>query len=118
MALALCANNLIYKENSDVRMTMVHFGFDFSLIGSVYLYEMLKEVLENTSAIKCDVVPTMTTLADRHNIKIKTFNRDVRWAISKAYKSGLLKYVPFFEMQNAIPPTKQVLTWLYNYLII
>lgn len=109
------SNDDDYRDNLSI--IMVNFGFDFSLVGSVYIYEILKEVLTNTSVLRCDKIPTMTTLADRHNVKIKSFNRDIRWAIDKAYKNGLLKYVPFFEGRKTAPPTRQVVSWLFNYYL-
>lgn len=114
----LMENGLSSNRNIDLRMVMVQFGFDFSLMGSIYIYEMLVESLSNPNVIRNENIPTMTMLADKHNIKIKTFNRDIRWSIDKAYKNGMLKYVPYFEELTSSPPTKQVLSWLFNYLIM
>ena len=102
------------KDNckKDLRVMMVYFGFDFSLMGSLYLYEMLKELTDNMSPNEV-VLPTITKLAKRHNVKMKTFSRDVRWAIKKAFDDGLLKYIPFFVHNNCT--TKKLVSWLYNY---
>ncbi|MCI7003642.1 MAG: hypothetical protein MR904_04800 [Clostridia bacterium] len=110
-------NDRYFTNRSDLRMVMVRFGFDFSLLGSVYLYEMLNEVVSNTSVLRNKCFPTMVVLADRHCVKLKTFNRDIRWAISKAFNQGLLKFVPIFENLNKAPSTKQVLAWLYAFYV-
>lgn len=110
--------NLFPKNTKDIRCVMVYFGFDFSLVGTMYIFELLTEVVNNTSILRCESIPTMTLLADKHNVKIKSFNRVIRWSIVKAFKTGLLKYVPFFEDRKTIPPTKQVLAWLFNYYIM
>lgn len=99
----------------DLRLILVHFGFDFSLMGSIYIYEILKEATENSSLLNGACLPTITKLAEKHNIKMKTLSRDVRWAIKKAYEEGLLKYVPFFQGRTRVPNTRQVLSWLYHF---
>lgn len=104
-------------NDHNVRTIMIHFGFDFSLLGSVYLYELIEETLYGNNYYNCYAIPTMVHLAEKHNIKVKTLNRNIRWSIDKAFKSGLLKCIPCFKNFNT-PPTKQVLAWLCNFFYL
>ena len=105
------------NKKKDFRLIMIHFGFDFSLLGSIYLYEMLLEISSGNSFIKGIEIPQITKLAEKHNVKMKTYSRNIRWAIKKAYNDGMLKYIPFFENRTNAPTTKQVLAWLYHYYL-
>ncbi len=102
------------KRNRDARLVMIKLGFDFSLIGSIYIYEMFNEILVNKGAKK-EEIPSMTALAEKHNQKLKSISRNIRWAIEKACKSGSLGTVPFLEGIEISPSTKQVLSWLFYY---
>lgn len=105
------------KVEHNMRQIMIDFGFDFSLLGSIYIYEMFREIIENAKMVRVKTVATETKLANKHNINIKTINRDIRWSIGKAYNKGLLKNIPYFEMSHKLPSTKQVLYWLHNYYL-
>ena len=110
-------NNDYFKNSADLYAVMVRFGFDFSLIGSQYLYEMLSEAELDASVLRRKSLQTSMVLADKHSVKIKTFNRDIRWAIAKAFNHGVLKLVPNFKELRKPPSTKEVLAWLYSYYI-
>lgn len=108
-------NDGFYTNKADLYTVMVRFGFDFSLMGSQYLYEMLVEAELDSAVLRHKSIPTSTILADRHCVKIKTFNRDIRWAITKAFNHGVLGAVPNFKDLTTPPSTKEVLAWLYGY---
>ena len=61
--------------------SMSTFGFDFSLTGTKYIYEIFDNNLEYFQNFLQLFALRMSTLADRHNIKQKSLNRDVRWSI-------------------------------------
>ncbi len=110
-------NDGFFTNKADLYTVMVRFGFDFSLVGSQYLYEMLSEAELDTSVLRHKSISTSMVLADKHCVKIKTFNRDIRWAIAKAFNHGVLKLVPNFKELKNPPSTKEVIAWLYSYYI-
>lgn len=104
-------------EDSSLMMVMMHFGFDFSLVGSEYLYRMLCAIIEDRSVFRWHSITALPVLAERYNCKGKSMNRAIRWSIARAFKDGLLKYVPCFQELDRLPSTKQVLSWLYGFYV-
>lgn len=109
---------LTQNTEKKFRCLLVRFGFDFTLIGTIYLFELLNEIHRCSRLLKKTSLPTMTLFADKHNIKIKTYNRVIRWSIKKAFRSGGFYKVDFFENRTNTPPTMQVISWLYNFYLI
>lgn len=107
----------IYPKNKHdcLKAMLVMSGFDFSLIGTIYMFEMLIAMCDNSN--KTHHLPTMSCLADRHEVKIKTFNRSIRFAIEHAYSNGCLKHLMGFEKINKQPSTKNVALTLYNNML-
>lgn len=72
-----------YINTPNLLNEMINIGFDFALTGTKYIYELFIEPLENINNLNELFLPNMSSLADRHNIKLKSLNRDVRWSIEK-----------------------------------
>ena len=71
-------------EENIIQRTMILYGFNFLLIGTIYIYEMVLEMANNTEFSKG--VKLMQYISDKHGVKFKTMNRSVRWAIDNASK--------------------------------
>jgi len=94
--------------NSNVRNTMILYGFDFLLKGTSYIYEMVLEMANNFSFRTGSKL--MQYISDKHDIKLKSMNREGRWAIFNATKRG--------ETFNTAIPTKILIKKIYNAALI
>ncbi len=106
------------NDENNIRGVLIRFGFDFSLIGTIFILELLNEIERCSKILNQTSLPTMSLLANKHNLKIKSYNRVIRWAIEKAFKTGGFKNVSFFENRTSTPPTMQVISWLFNYYLV
>lgn len=112
-------NAYLSKQNQNysiekLQNKMCDFGFDFSLTGTKYIYELLYEYIVNSEYIMGNLQPSMKSLADKYNIKLKTLNRDIRWSIEKNF---INKNILFKEEDN-ISKTKNILILLYDFFKI
>lgn len=99
-------------EQNKLRKDLINAGFDFSLIGSIYLQELLNLIIEDPMLIFSLTKGAITTVAEKYNKNTSSVDRDVRWAIKKAHDLGYLKNG--FKPSSKMPTTKQVLVWLLD----
>ena len=106
-------NKLDFNIKESIKNKMSDFGFDFSLTGTKYIYELLYEYIVNKECLFEHLKPSMKSLADKYNIKLKTLNRDIRWSIEKnivIYNKNIC-----LKEEDDISSTKKVIVWLYDF---
>lgn len=103
-------------KNKDifVRENLINMGFEFSMLGSMYIKEMVHEVIKQPQMLHHICTNLMEVVANTHKKSIKSISSDIRWAIKKTFEKGILKSVPCFN-NCTTPSTKQVLTFLYDF---
>jgi len=94
----------IYK----IKLLMIEMGFDFSLSGSWNILEIMNDAVEscNNGILSCF---PLSKIANRHCIKGKTIDRNVRWAITKAKN-----LVDLFSVEIDLLSTKDILEFMYK----
>lgn len=102
-----------YNLNKKIKTTLMGLGFDFGLNGSHYLQEVLLQVLLNPKKIHNLSSMVMAEMICGDNISVKSIDKDIRWAIQKAYKVGILNKISFFN--NNIPTIKQFINWIFDF---
>lgn len=72
-----------YAPSTELISHMINIGFDFGLTGTKYIYELYVKHKDNLFAPYDNLFHNLSSLADRHNIKLKSLDRDVRWSIDR-----------------------------------
>ena len=104
------------KLQKKIKANMAYLGFDFSLIGSHLIKEMLLQIIQSPTYIHAFSSSVMKEMANRYNYAVKSIDRDIRWSISKAYTKGILKDIPYFTGGRA-PTIKQLVNWFFDFFI-
>ena len=98
-----------------VKAIMVLSGFDFAYSGTIYLFEMLKDMC---SAPNVDHnPPQLVAIADRCGVKLKTLSRCIRFAIDSVLQNGHLQLIDGANAITQTPSTKDVLLILYKNML-
>ena len=103
-------NNLEKK----IKLLLMSIGFDFSLLGSHYVKEIVVFVVKNPKQIHCLSSGVMKRISTVYEHSVKCIDKDIRWAINKAYNTGLLKKISIFSY-GSVPTIKQLINWLFDY---
>ncbi len=103
-------------ENKDifVKENLINMGFNFSMLGSMYIKEMIHEVIKHPQMLHCICTNLIEHVAKTHKKSAKSISSDISWAIKSAFSKNVLKSVPCFNNYST-PSTKQVLTFLYDF---
>lgn len=72
-----------YKQ--ELRNMMINVGFDFSLVGSNFVFELIIMSLQNKEDTDPYREENITFLADKYNTKIKTVHRLIHWSIITSF---------------------------------
>ena len=107
----------ITKKHSDIdlRKHLSELGFDFTLIGSIYLKDLLSLVIEKPMRVFSLSSNAMKIVSEKYNKSICSIDRDVRWTIKKSYDRGCFEKYP--PLKDRTPTVKQVLVWLFDFYI-
>ena len=108
-------NMLVLKHNytKKVKTILIGIGFDYALLGTFYLQEIIVSVLLEPQKIHYISSKVMTDNLSLEDVSVKCIDKDIRWAIKKAYKAGILSKMHFFE--DHIPTIKQLVNWIFDF---
>lgn len=102
-------------SDTDLRKHLSSLGFDFTLIGSVYLKDLLSLVIEKPMRVFALSSNAMVIVAEKYSKTICSIDRDVRWSIKKSFDRGCFNEYP--PLNEKVPTIKQVLVWLFDFYI-
>ena len=79
-----------YKHsfNKKLKTILMGIGFDYGLKGTHYLHELLLRILLEPRKIHNLSSKVMTELVDIGDCSVKCIDKNIRWAINKAYENG------------------------------
>lgn len=109
------STNIKRKLEKQLKAYLMHLGFDFSLLGSHYIKDILLELSCEPSKIHKLTTRVLTEMAMIYETRVKTVDKNIRWAINKAYNSGLLGTLAVFK--SGVPKMKQLFNWFIDYLL-
>ena len=109
--------NFISKRHdpASLRAHLREVGFDFGLIGSAYLQDLLSLIIEKPMRLFYLRRIAMALVAEKHGISTEAVDRDIRWAIKRAKETGCFEGYSCFEASE--PTAKRVITWLFDQYI-
>ena len=99
-----------------VKELLTNMGFDFSLIGTLYLKEALMIVVKQPKSLLSINTTVLEDIAFKNNNTVKNIESDIKWTIMKAYEKGDIKdfsYLPY----NKVPTTKQMIVCLFDFIM-
>ena len=123
----MSTNNINFISNKDkekyiliegrIKSVLAYLNFDHTLLGSEYLKKILTFLFVNPKCIHKLSSTIMKTLAEEENSSVLAIDKNIRWSIKKAYNTGNIKEISYFNKLNKIPTTMQVIYWLFDYFI-
>lgn len=106
-----------YKElKNKIKINLTSLGFDFGLLGSHYIQEIVLYLSFNHKKIHSLSSGVFKEIAAVHNNSVKCVDKDIRWAIHKAYTCGILGQISTFA-SGKVPTIKQTINWLFDFFI-
>lgn len=108
--------NSFNEKDMFVKENLINMGFDFSMLGSFYLKDIIHIVIGQPQILHSVCTKLMDIVATKYNKTRKSVCGDIRWAIKKAFNKGVLKTVPCF-CGDKVPPTRQILSFLFDFFM-
>lgn len=99
-----------------LKANLMYLGFDFDLLGSHYLKEIAIELINKPDNLHRLTTTAMLVVANKNGITVKAIDKDIKWAINKAYDNGLLKNITVFS-NGKKPTVKQLINWIFDFFI-
>lgn len=106
-----------FELSKKIKMTLIGLGFDFCLLGSHYIKNVVESVVLNPEKLYSLSTKVMQEMSIVYNHSVKSIDKDIRWAIKKAYNVGSLSKISFFANGN-MPTIKQLVNWLFDYFVL
>lgn len=98
-----------------LKKNLMALGFDFGLSGSHFIKDVLINISFSPRKIHSLSTEVMTQMATKENVSVKAIDKNIRWAINKAYNHGILNKITVFA--EKMPTIKQLINWLYDFFI-
>lgn len=94
---------------------LVGLGFDFNLLGSYYLEQILLKTLNKPHCMHKLSTKMFSEVAVEYGIESTTVDKCIKRAIIRAYQEGELKDVGVFN--GGVPTVKEVYFWLLDFFM-
>lgn len=99
-----------------IKKALIKLGFDFSHVGSFYIITVIKKILEVPEFLHSLKNTIYEEIAKNNGVSVGAVDRDIRWALNKAYEKGALGQLTIFKDRNA-PTVKEFINLFFDYII-
>lgn len=102
-------------DASALRAHLRELGFDFGLIGTTYLQDLMEFIIQKPMRMFYLRRIAMNLVAEKHGRSLDSVERDIRWTIDKARRTGVFEGNESFK--KCAPSAKKVVTWILDHYI-